>query len=124
MRLQNFADVPENCWKLTARDFEDAATRIQAACNASGILFSLHSVTDRIRDEAWAARRGGSWIAHHPILALHLHQLCHLGAIGEPAHWRGEVEGVAGYTWIEAVNHCKSEAARRRAKEEEEEDTR
>jgi hypothetical protein len=64
---------------LTSLDYQRALDA-QTACNASGLIHSLHETIDRIWEEARMNGQGTEWVNTHPILRLYAEQLSFLSS--------------------------------------------
>ena len=64
---------------LRALDYQRALDA-QSACNASGLIHSLHETIDRVWDEARENGLGTDWVNGHPILRLYAEQLSFLSS--------------------------------------------
>ena len=62
---------------LTPKDFQFALLS-QGACNASGLVYDLADVADRIREETLQAGKGTESFNQHPVIKLYAEQLYHL----------------------------------------------
>lgn len=65
---------------LTHQDY-DLAGASQTACNASGLVYSLAKVMDRLCVETQCRGKGTDWRNAHPLIFLYVVQLAHLSGV-------------------------------------------
>ena len=53
----------------------------QAACNASGLVYDLAKLMDRLCVETQCRGKGTEWRSAHPLLFLYVVQLAHLSGV-------------------------------------------
>ena len=63
-----------NAYEDIPADLAREALMTQGACNAGGLVHSLHRAVERLQAE----RRGTEWLNRHPVLVLYVTQLAHL----------------------------------------------
>lgn len=93
---------------LTPHDYRNAAMS-QGACNASGLIHSLHDVIDRVLEEARARGQGTDYANTHPIVKMYTYQLFYLAWGANPG---------TGDAWMRAFLTCAASPIARGAKEE------
>ena len=76
---------------LTVHDYEQCLIA-QSACNATGIIYSMSELRERIWNTARQHNKGTEWVNTHPILQLYAYQLAHLCHNREPIEWTGYSE--------------------------------
>ena len=63
----------------------------QGACNAGGLIHSLHRAVERLQEQMHAEGHGTDWLNRHPVLVLYLTQLADLSGAGALERWREAV---------------------------------
>lgn len=73
-------------------DLAREALLTQGACNAGGLVHSLHRAVERLQEQMHTEGRGTEWLNRHPILVLYVTQLAHLCGSDSPERWQEAVE--------------------------------
>ena len=73
-------------------DIAREALLTQGACNAGGLVHSLHRAVERLQEEMHTEGRGTEWLNRHPVLVLYVTQLAHLSGSASDERWREAVE--------------------------------
>lgn len=54
----------------------------QGACNAGGLVHSLHRAVEQLQEQMHCEGHGTDWLNRHPVLVLYLTQLADLSGAG------------------------------------------
>lgn len=73
---------------LTLNDYIDCING-QSACNATGLIYTMKSLREKVWNTARYHNKGTEWVNGHPILQLYAYQLAHLCHGREPIEWEG-----------------------------------
>jgi len=68
---------------MTLKQAAQTALDVQNACNASGVIRSLHEITTEVLwPEAQRLNLGTRWVNSHPIIAMYLFKIGELNGCG------------------------------------------